>query len=71
MPNETIVDQNAKRIEQTIRLTRATLEMMLNQDKDAKCLIEVKTSNIEETNRAILDNIEYKIKNVFEEKFIK
>lgn len=63
-------EANALRIEQLIRLTRATLEVILGKDSEAKCLMDVNVSNIEESQRAMLDVIEQKVKNVFEDKFI-
>ena len=59
---------NANRIEQTIRLTRSTLEHMLNLDQDVKALMGINVKNFEESNRVMLDVIERKIKNIIESK---
>lgn len=59
---------NATRIEQTIRLSRATIEMILGLDMNAKALMTLGSDNVEEANRDMLDVIERKVKNVIESK---
>lgn len=59
---------NTLRIEQTIRLTRTVIELMLSKDVDAKAFLHQSASNCEETNRAMLEVIERKVKTLFERK---
>lgn len=59
---------NSVRIEQTIRLTRTVIELMLSKDVDTKALLKQSASNCEETNRAMLEVIERKVKTLLEKK---
>lgn len=59
---------NTLRIEQTIRLTRTVIELMLSKDVDAKAFLHQSASNCEETNRSMLEVIERKVKTLLERK---